>query len=94
MSKKTKLTFRQRLRVEGEGDLVKIVATATAGIRQVADDNGLQVGELAKLCSPGEHKTLFEDMVTQLANNKEDALEALYNKQMDLIPEEKKDGDK
>lgn len=76
------MTFRQRLRAKSEEKLVEIVAEATTKLRKVATNNGLKVGDLAKLCSPGEHKTIFDSMVTQLANNTEADLEKIYNNQM------------
>ena len=49
--------------------------------------------DVMRLISTGQTKTLREDLITQLANETEAELEAIYNKQMNLLPEDS-DADK
>lgn len=94
MTKKKKLTFRQRLRLQSETKLADLKSKARDAIIQVLIDNNanLAADDLMRAMSTSQNKTLDEHLVTHLANQCEDELEALYNKQIELIPEEKTDG--
>lgn len=97
MAKKTKakkISFRQRLRnqcaerLDVMAEAVRIVAHDV--VKPHSKINSLDVMRL--LCA-GQTKTLRENLITQLANETEAELEAIYNKQMNLLPEDS-DGDK
>lgn len=80
----TALTFRQRLREDAKEQLAKIWTQTNLAVGDIALAHGLRPADLAKLLSDGEHKTLHNDMVTTLANNKEAEIEKLYNTQQGL----------
>lgn len=92
MSKKNKQSFRQRLRADCLGELSKLVERVNDAAGEICEEKGISGNDLMKLASSPNAKTLCDDLVTQLANQRELELEALYNKQIDLIPEEKTDG--
>lgn len=91
MAKKAKAkeqSFRQRLRQAAEAQLNGVSLKVKLAVGDIAIENGLKPEDLAKLVSGSQIKTLREGMVTTLANLKEAELEAIYNKQMDLLPGE------
>ena len=87
------LTLRQRLRLDAEKKLDAMLATMqAAGVRVCEEhDSSIDPALLMQLSSQPQHgKTLRHDLITKLTNEKEVALEKLYNNQMDLIQEESK----
>jgi hypothetical protein len=91
--KKTKAkpqSFRQRLRAEAYSRLEKILDDADNAIMGSVASNGTEISrfDVMRLLSAGQTKTLRDTLVTELANEKEAELEALYNKQMNLLPED------
>jgi hypothetical protein len=97
MAKKTKakgLSFRQRLRQQAGEKLERLLDDISNAVDvAVGDQTNVNHTDLLRLMCGGQTKTLREDLVTQLANEKELELEAIYNKQMELIPEDS-DADK
>lgn len=94
MAKKTKakkLSFRQRLRNDAAEQLyaLKLKFEEACESVVIAENTGIEKRDVFKLLAGGQTKTLEEAVITELANEKEDALERMYNSQMDLIPEEK-----
>lgn len=84
-NKARKMTFRQRLRAEAEDQLEEMKSDirlqATESVKAVSAINPFDVMRLA--CGT-QTKSLRYRLVTELANEKEAKLEALYNKQMEL----------
>jgi len=83
---KKKVSFRQRLRAESQERLEKIAVdvseAALAAVRSHNTEiNPLLVMQL--LCSQ-QTKTLRENLITELSNEKELELEAIYNTQLGL----------
>lgn len=92
-TKKKQVTLRQRLRLDAEKKLdVLINSMLHAGERVVEEhDTGIDPALLMQLASQPQHgKTLRNDLITKLANEKEAALEKLYNSQLDLIQDDPK----
>lgn len=85
---KKKLSFRQRLREAAKVELDTLLVKVTVTVGDIAIEHGLRPEDLAKLMSGGQTKTLKEGMVTALANRKEAELEAIYNTQAELLPED------
>jgi hypothetical protein len=84
---KKKLSFRQRLRDGAENKLDKMVSTMQAAATRVIEEHDSNINEylLMQLASqPIQGKTLRHDLVTKLANEAEQELEALYNDQHKL----------
>ena len=83
-----KLSFRQRLRLQS-AERLDVIA---ADVRLAVEDSlksvktSLHPDLVTQLCCGGQTKTLREQLITQLANEVENELEALYNKQLDLMP--------
>jgi hypothetical protein len=85
------MTLRQRLRADAEKKLDAMVQTMNAaGVRVCEEhDSDIDPALLMQLASqPQQGKTLRSDLITRLANEKERALERLYNNQMDLIQDD------
>ncbi len=84
--KAKKMTFRQRLRAQSEERLQHMESAirilATESVKAVSAINPFDVMRLA---SGTQTKSLRHRLVTELANEAEAELEALYNKQMDLL---------
>lgn len=94
MAKKAKakrLSFRQRLRNDAAEQLgeIKRKFEEVTEAELIAADTGISKYDIFRLLSGGMTKTLEEKLITELANEKEAALEQIYNSQMDLIPESK-----
>ncbi len=90
-SKAKKLSLRQRLRNDAAHQLGKIrreVEEVTEHVLQGAETEISKV-DVFRLLSGGQTKTLEEQLVTELANEKEAELERIYNSQIDLLPESK-----
>jgi hypothetical protein len=87
--KSKKLSFRQRLRNDAAEDLGKLQSKARDAVIQTIIDGGANVSadDLMRSMCGSQTKTLEEQLVTELANEKEVALEKIYNTQLDLIPE-------
>ena len=92
MAKKAKkLTFRQRLRADAAQKLDGLCEQAQERVTELVAGTSLDPALLMQLASsPGHTKTLRENLITRLANDKEAELEALYNRQQDLELEEGK----
>ena len=90
-AKKKNLSFRQRLRNDAAEELyaLKLKFEEAAESELIAANTGVSKYDIFRLLSGGQTKTLEERLITELANEKEAALENIYNRQMDLIPEEK-----
>ena len=97
MAKKTKakkISFRQRLRNQCAERLDVMAEAVRITARDVvAPHSQISSLDVMRLLCAGQTKTLREDLITQLANETEAELEAIYNKQMNLLPEDP-DGDK
>ncbi len=96
MAKKTKakkISFRQRLRNKSEETLDTIIKAAYDAVDKAKGGHHISTVDIMRLCSGGQTKTLRENLITQLANETEAELEAIYNRQMNLLPEDP-DGDK
>ena len=93
--KSKKLSFRQRLRNDAAEQLYSLKLKFEEACEDVviAESTGIEKRDIFKLLAGGQTKTLEEAVITELANEKEDALERMYNSQLDLIPEEKPNGD-
>lgn len=82
-----RLTLRQRLRNDAEKRLDEILQMMRQAGARVTDEAGteIQPSLLMQLASqPNEGKTLRNSLVTQLANEAEAKLEAIYNRQIAL----------
>ena len=89
--KKTKKkTLRQRLRDASQNELGMISAEAICAVEDVlrAHQTKISAQDVMRLNSGGDHKTLYNQLVTELANEAEDKLEDIYNSQIDLPIEE------
>lgn len=90
MAKKSKAkirpTFRQRLRIEAEERLDNmIVLMSTAGMRVCEEaDTGIDQHDLMRLTCNRQTKSLRSKLVSELANEKEAAIENLYNNQVPM----------
>ena len=97
MAKKTKakkISFRQRLRNQCAERLDVMAEAVRITARDVvAPHSKISSLDVMRLLCAGQTKTLREDLITQLANETQDELEAIFNKQMNLLPEDP-DGDK
>ena len=98
MAKKTKakkISFRQRLRNQSAGRLDDILQAVAIVIdaQLLSAATSISPKDVMRLLCTGQTKTLREDLITQLANETQDELEAIFNKQMNLLPEDS-DGDK
>ncbi len=84
-NKARKMTFRQRLRAQSEERLEKMASVirlqAIESVKAVSQINPFDVMKLA--CGT-QTKSLRYRLVTELANEAEAELEALYNKQIEL----------
>ncbi len=94
MAKKTKakkakpMSFRQRLRVQSADRLDIMEEAVRIAVRDVvAPHSAVNPHDIMRLLCTGQTKTLREQIITELANETEFELEALYNKQLNLLPE-------
>ena len=80
------VSFRQRLRNDAAEELYKIRLKfeEVCESELIAANTGISKTDVFKLLSGSQTKTLEEALITELANEKETALEAIYNKQIDL----------
>lgn len=84
------MTLRQRLRADAEKKLETLHRAMRVAGKTVCEDHATNIDPalLMQLASNPEHsKTLRYTLITQLANEKEAALEKLYNNQMDMLQE-------
>lgn len=89
MAKKTKkakpMSFRQRLRVQSADRLDIMEEAVRIAVRDVvAPHSAVNPHDIMRLLCTGQTKTLREQIITELANETEFELEALYNKQIGL----------
>jgi hypothetical protein len=84
--KAKKLSFRQRLRAQSAERLEKIEATMRGAAIRVCEESDTKINpyHVMRLMTGGMTKTLREQLITELANETEDELEAIYNKQIGL----------
>lgn len=84
------LTFRQRLRLKSQEKLESIQRDVNDAVVAAVDSNNTKLHPrlVMQLCVGGQTKTLREKLITELANETEAELEALYNKQLGLLPED------
>lgn len=78
------MTLRQRLRADADKKLDNLVVQATEAVDKILEDTPLIAADLMHLASAKQNKTLRSHMVGVLANQAEQELEAIYNKQMGL----------
>ena len=85
MTKAKKMTFRQRLRVEA-GEILDGLCNIVSGLASevVAEESKINSADVMRLLSGGQTKSLRHRLITELANEKEAKLEALYNRQQQL----------
>lgn len=83
-----KLSFRQRLRLQSAERLDVIAADVRAAVEDTLKSAGTEINpyDVMRLLSGGQTKTLREQLITDLSNEVENELEALYNKQLGLLP--------
>ena len=97
MAKKTKkakaMSFRQRLRAQSEERLAVMEEAVRCAVRNVvAPHSQIDPLDVMRMICTGQTKSLQYRLITELSNETEAELEKLYNKQMNLIPEDP-DGD-
>lgn len=87
-TKKKAVSFRQRLRTQAQSKLEKILDDADNAIMESVKSNGTAIhrGEIMRLLSGGQTKTLRDQVITELANETEKQLEEIYNTQLGLLP--------
>jgi hypothetical protein len=85
-NKAPKLSFRQRLRNDAAQELsdLKRKFEEVTESELIAANTGISKYDVFRLLSGGQTKTLEERLITELANEKEAALESIYNKQIGL----------
>ena len=86
MSKKKKMTLRQRLRAQAAEKLADLERTMWAAAERVVGEHDTDVStlDLMRYCSSTQNATVANDLITQLANEQEAKLEAFFNNQEDL----------
>lgn len=85
MAKAKKLTLRQRLRQDAEKKLDGMIEQASEKVATVTEGTSVDFYLLMQLASqPGQGKTLRDNLITKLANDKEAELEEIYNRQQGL----------
>lgn len=94
-NKAKKISFRQRLRNQSAERLEKITNAVAGAAARVCEEAGVKIShyDVMRLLCASQIKTLREQLITELANETETELEAIYNKQMTLL-EEAPGGDK
>ena len=78
------MTFRQRLRGQSEEQLNKIIKLAYDAVDKAKGGTKISTVNLMRMCSGTQTKTLRDQLVTQLSNEAEAELEAIYNRQQGL----------
>jgi len=81
---KQKLTFRQRLRLTANERLSNLEERLDESVTEIVQDSGISGTDLLKVGAALQNKTHRNDCITKIANQMEDELEALYNKQQKL----------
>lgn len=87
MSKSKKSTLRQRLRASAAVRLATIQASMDTACERVSDDcdTDIDMHDVMRLICNKQNKTVREGLITALANEAETKLEALYNRQQNLL---------
>lgn len=87
-SKVKRATLRQRLRQQSAGRLDVLTADVKTAVEDTLKSAGTEINpyDVMRLLSGGQTKTLREQLITDLSNEVENELEALYNKQLGLLP--------
>lgn len=85
--KARKTTFRQRIRDQADTRLNRLLATAHNALKvAIGDDNApISIELLARILSSSDTKTLRTRVITDMADQYEKELEALYNKQQEKL---------
>ena len=94
-TKAKKLSFRQRLRLQSAERLDKIASTMHGAGERACEESKTNIDPLdvMRLLSNTQTKSLREQLITELSNEVEAELEAIYNRQMDFIEDDKNDDD-
>lgn len=93
MAKKKKvkaMTLRQRLRAKAQEKLESLQEDVIDAVGSACDSHNTKINpyDMMRLISGGMTKTLRERLITELANETEAELEALYNKQLGLLEDD------
>lgn len=86
--KEKKLTLRQRLRRDAENELSRLVNLMTVAGERVCEEGQTNINyvDLMRVLVAGQNKTVKAQLITELANEAEAKLEAIYNAQLDMLP--------
>lgn len=87
MAKKKAMTLRQRLRADADKRLDALERAMISAAVRVCEENDTELNPalLMQLASQPKHgKTLRHQLITDLANEAEAKLEAIYNNQLPL----------
>lgn len=92
LRKSKKMTFRQRLRVTAEERLeaMKIAMSRHGAIVCKESKTDINPYDVMRLLAGGGTKSLHYRLVSELANEMETELEAIFNRQQDLPLEDEK----
>jgi len=84
--KPKQLSFRQRLRAQSAERLDKIESTMRGAAIRVCEESDTKINpaHVMRLMTGGMTKTLREQLITELSNETENALEEIYNNQQKL----------
>ncbi len=90
MKKAKKITLRQRMRARAEKQITDLENLVIVGVTRAAEEAGVELDphDVMRLYGNPNIKYQREKAVIQLANQYEAELEALYNKQMDLLKDD------
>ena len=91
--KARKETLRQRMRAKADAKITEIENIVLTGVDRALEEVGvsLDAHDVMRMYGNPKIKYLREQAVIALANQYEDELEALYNRQQDLLPKETKE---
>jgi hypothetical protein len=81
------MTFRQRLRAGATSRLEIHRNELIEQAARIAGELGVKTTDLLKYAGGGQIKSVEDHLVTIIANVQEAELEAIYNKQMNLLEE-------
>lgn len=85
-NKTKKMSLRQRLRQRAEGRLDALQGLVNAAMIRVGEeaDTDINLYDVLRMMVGTQTKTIREKLITELANEEERRLEALYNSQQAL----------
>jgi hypothetical protein len=80
------MTLRQRLRSDANDKLLAVGKTAYAGVERALEEHSTNIDakDLMKFMSGTQVASLQDKLITQLANEAEAEIEAIYNRQQGL----------